>query len=109
MKNSNIKNNHFEPLSSKISREIKSSVWSFSKNAFRNVLLLIILDLIIGANILFACVILPKLTMTQGTDKSLIFKGEIYQQIIQDWQTENQNLQIFYQEKTSEGNNLQSF
>jgi len=72
---------------------IKKIPWILGKHAFIVILSLVILSALFGVLLFYNCIFLVRISNPRITESSATFKTDIYQGILKDWQTRDQNLQ----------------
>jgi len=76
-----------------ISSNIKKIPWFLGRYAFVAILILIAIDMILGAVLFYKYIYLVEKNQPQVTESPATFKKDVYQEILKDWQERSQKLQ----------------
>ncbi len=72
---------------------IKKIPWILGRNAFVVILFLVILDILFGVLIFYNYIFLVRTSQPRITESPSAFKTNVYQEVLREWETREQNLQ----------------
>mgnify|MGYP001577205517 CR=1 FL=1 len=75
--------------------KIKKIPWILGSNAFSIILIFILLDLILGEFLLYKYVIIVKREGPEIVQSTLKFEYNIYQKVLEEWQTRERKFEDF--------------